>query len=191
MKTVIVWFRNDLRIHDHPALSAAVEKFDRVVPVFIFDDKLLGGRHASANRHQFLLEATEDLKNSLKSKGGDLVIRRGEAPSELKKIVRETNAEAVFYTSDFSPYALRRDKRVEDILSKQNIEVKNFPGRMIVNSVSELKTKSGNKPFKVFTPFWRQWQQQDRRQLLPAPDKINFPSGIKVGQLPKSAIVLC
>ena len=63
MKTGIVWFRNDLRVHDHPALRAAVDECDTVVPLFIFDDTQLNGRFVSANRTQFLLECLKDLKN--------------------------------------------------------------------------------------------------------------------------------
>jgi deoxyribodipyrimidine photo-lyase len=54
--TAIVWYRRDLRVHDHPALRAALEADDRVVPVFCFDERLLNGRHRSGPRTQFLLE---------------------------------------------------------------------------------------------------------------------------------------
>ena len=59
--TALVWFRRDLRVGDHPALRAALERHDRVVPVFCFDERLLAGRHRSGPRTQFLLECLEDL----------------------------------------------------------------------------------------------------------------------------------
>ena len=55
--TALVWFRRDLRVHDHPALRAALDAHERVVPVFCLDDRLLHGRHASGPRTQFLLES--------------------------------------------------------------------------------------------------------------------------------------
>ena len=53
--TAILWYRRDLRVHDHPALRAALDGHDRVVPVFVLDDALLGGRYASAARTEFML----------------------------------------------------------------------------------------------------------------------------------------
>ena len=72
--TAIAWYRRDLRLHDHPALSAALASHDRVVPVFCFDDRLLHGGHASGPRTQFLLECLRDLDGSLRQRGG---ARRG------------------------------------------------------------------------------------------------------------------
>ena len=59
--TALVWFTRDLRLHDHPALHAALEGHDRVIAVFCFDDRLLHGRHASGPRTQFLLECLAEL----------------------------------------------------------------------------------------------------------------------------------
>ena len=59
--TALVWFTRDLRVHDHPALRAALDRRERVVPVFCFEDRLLDGRHASGPRTQFLLECLGEL----------------------------------------------------------------------------------------------------------------------------------
>ena len=59
--TALVWFTRDLRLHDHPALRAALDRHERVVPVFCLDDRLLDGRHASGPRTQFLLECLDEL----------------------------------------------------------------------------------------------------------------------------------
>ena len=64
--TAIVWFRRDLRLHDHPALRAALDSTDTVVPVFCFDDGLLGGRHALGPRRSFYLECLDDLDGALR-----------------------------------------------------------------------------------------------------------------------------
>jgi len=69
MSIAVVLFTRDLRVHDNPALAAASERFEEVVPLFVLDDRLLG----SANRTAFLLEALGDLRKSL---GGELVVRR-------------------------------------------------------------------------------------------------------------------
>ncbi len=177
---VIVWFRADLRLHDHPALHAAVSSGRPVLPLFIFNEELLEGKTGSANRNRFLLECLHDLKESLKSKGADLVVREGKATDVLKEIVKETNASALYYTADYSPYAIKRDKEVEATL--QDIEVTSFGGKLAVNALQKLQTKSGS-PYKVFTPFWKAWSQVKRSDVHSAPRQISF-ANVTVGRLP-------
>ncbi len=184
MKTIIVWYRNDLRIHDHPALATAHHDADTVVPVFILNDHLLKGGHASSNRNRFLLESLADLKQSLQARGADLVIRRGDAGQELQQLAKETGAEAVYYTADFSGYAIKRDKIVKAALATSSVEFRSFPGRLAVSSLDKLHTKAGT-PHKVFTPFWKNWQQIGRREIAITPRQLNLPKDIALGNLPK------
>ena len=67
--TALVWLTRDLRLHDHPALRAALDRHERVVPVFCFDDRLLGGRHASGSRTQFLIECLDELGSAMAERG--------------------------------------------------------------------------------------------------------------------------
>ena len=181
MKTIIVWYRNDLRIHDHPALATAVADATRVVPVFVLNDELLRGDRASSNRNRFLLESLTDLKHSLQKLGADLVIRHGNALDELQKLVDETGAETVFYTGDYSLYAARRDKHIKDSLS---VSFRGFPGRLAVSTLDKLATKAGN-PHKVFTPFWKNWQTIVRREIAPIPTQLAPLNGIEIGSIPE------
>jgi deoxyribodipyrimidine photo-lyase len=180
MKTIIVWYRNDLRIHDHPALATAATDADRVIPVFILNDDLLSGERASSNRNRFLLESLADLKQSLQDLGADLIIRHGEATDELNKLTQETNAEAIYYTADFSAYAIKRDKTLKATLT---ITFRAFPGRLAVSSLDKLLTKAGN-PHKVFTPFWKNWQQIVRREIADVPTKLRLPTTLRSGDVP-------
>src|SRR3954452_2329169 len=107
VRTSIVWFTRDLRVHDHPALRAAVDSSDAVIPVFCLDDRLLHGRHASGPRTQFMLECLADLDESLRERGGRLVVRRGQPGRELSKLAEETGATAVHFTKDVSPHGRR------------------------------------------------------------------------------------
>lgn len=183
MKTIIVWFRNDLRLHDHPALAKALTDADAVVPLFVFDPKIYSGKHAGSNRNRFLLECVEDVRRSLKKLGGDMVVRSGATLDELEKTVRETNADAIYYTADYSPYATARDKKLHELFEDKAIEVRSFPGRLIVSSISKVATKAGT-PHKVFTPFFKAWQQVGRRDMAKHPKSVRLPSGVRIGQLP-------
>ena len=77
MKTAVVLFTRDLRVHDHPALAAAVAAAERVVPLFVFDHAVLA-RFGAPNRVAFLLEALADLDASLRARGGALFVREGD-----------------------------------------------------------------------------------------------------------------
>ena len=112
--TAILWLRRDLRVHDHPALEAAREHADHLVPVFCFDDRLLHGRHSSGPRTQFLLECLTDLDQSLRKRGSRLVVRRGRPEIEIPKLAAQTGARAVHYSGDVSGFARGRDRRVAE-----------------------------------------------------------------------------
>ena len=81
MRTAIVLFNRDLRVHDNPALAAAA-RAERTVPLFVLDEALLGSRFAAPNRVAFLLEALRDLDESLRRAGGRLYLRRGDPVAE-------------------------------------------------------------------------------------------------------------
>lgn len=182
-KTVIVWFRNDLRTHDHPALFTASQDYERVLPVFILNDQLLHGRHAGSNRNRFLLESLQDLRDSLRGLGADLVIRSGRPADILAELARETGAESVYCTADYTPYALQRDKAVKSALDSAGVAFRTFGGRLAVGNLDGLHTKTG-KPHKVFTPFWKDWQTKPRRPVAPKPAAFSLPDSVSVGRLP-------
>jgi deoxyribodipyrimidine photo-lyase len=184
MKTIIVWFRNDLRLLDNPALATACNEADQIVPLFIFDQEELMGRHASSNRNRFLLESLTDIKTSLKKCGANLVIRSGKPEDELIAVARETDTSAVYYIAGFAPDELQRDKRVKSVLDSKGIEFRSFPGQLAVSGLNELNNKSG-QAFKVFTPFWKTWQQVQRRPLAETPKSFKLPTKITLGTLPK------
>src|SRR3954447_17616588 len=115
MSTALVWFRRDLRVHDHPPLRAALDACERVIPVFVLDDRLLG---QSSNRDHFLFACLHDLREALKQRGGDLVIVRGRPERALPKLARAHGAHAVYFASDVSPFAMRRDREVEAALAE-------------------------------------------------------------------------
>ncbi len=102
----IVLFTRDLRVHDHPALTAAAGTGEDLVPLFVLDPELLG---RSANRARFLMESLVDLDRSLASCGSGLVLREGEATARTVELVRATGASSVHLTADVTGFAQRRE----------------------------------------------------------------------------------
>ena len=91
MSTAVVWFRRDLRLHDHPPLVAALREHDEVVPLFVLDDRLVHGRFPSANRTQYLLECLQALDDEPRRRGS--CVRHGKFEDEIPKVVVETGAD--------------------------------------------------------------------------------------------------
>ena len=182
--TAIVWFRRDLRVHDHPALHAALATGERVVPVFCFDDRLLHGRHASGPRTQFLIECVRELDASLRERGSGLVVRHGPPERELRELVATLGAERVHFTGDVSPFARKRGERTRTTLERAGVELLAHPGLNAVDEIGGVRTQAG-KPYTVFTPFHRTWEHEPRRDVLDAPRALPpLPSRLAKGRLP-------
>ena len=179
-----MWFRRDLRVRDLPALAQAA-RFERCVPAFVFDDRLLSaGRFPSAIRTQFMLGCLSELDEALRGRGGRLVVRRGRPEEEIPKLAEEAGARDVFFTADVNPWATRRDQRVIDALAERHVRAHPMPGGSVVDDPSEVLTKQGT-PYSVFSPYARAWKQVPRRDQLQAPREITLPSEVEAGTLPK------
>lgn len=159
--TALVWLRRDLRLHDHPALRRATEEFDRVVPVFVLDDRLLAGRFASAPRTAFMLGCLREL-------GDRLVVRRGAPEREIPALATDAGASSVLWTSDVSAFARARDRRVTGALQRTGVDARPCGGNYVVD-VGRVRTQAGG-PYTVFSPFARVWRQEPRRAVEPAVD---------------------
>ncbi|WP_329519655.1 cryptochrome/photolyase family protein [Spirillospora sp. NBC_01491] len=171
MDTAIMLFTRDLRVHDHPALAAACEAARHVVPVFVFDDVLLAG---APNRARFLLDSLADLRASLRARGGDLLLRRGDPVVEALRLAEEAGAQGIFLSDDVSRYATRRRTRLEREGARRRIRVSVHPGLTVVPP-GDL-TPAGGDHYRVFTPYWRVWSAARWRPMADAPDRVALPS---------------
>ena len=171
MRTAFVLFTRDLRVHDNPALVAAAEAAERVLPLFVLDDAILE-TFGAPNRLAFLGEALRDLADSL----GGLAFRRGDTVSETVRLARLLGADTVFLADDASAFAKRRERRL-----REELEVRTFPSGSVVDPDEVLR--SGGAHYKVFTPYWRAWQRARRRPVLEAP-RIRLADGVDLREPP-------
>jgi len=181
IETSVVLFNRDLRVHDHPALAAAA-KAERVMPLFVLDERLLGSRFAAPNRVAFMLEALHDLDGSLRKAGGRLFVRRGDPVREAIAVARECGATALHVSADWSAYAREREERLARACEEERIGFTAHPGVTVVPP-GEVTPGSGDH-FKVFTPFHRAWSQIPWRKGHGAPRKLSVPSKLAAGRLP-------
>lgn len=175
MKVAVVLFTRDLRVHDNPALSAAVRAAERVVPLFVHDPKLPAGD----NRRAFLEECLTDLKDALRQRGADLVERHGDPATEAVRVAKTVGAEGIGVAADVSGYARDRERRLEQACAEERIALRTFDGVTIVPP-GDVRP-AGGEHYKVFTPYWRAWQARRWRDLEGAPRKLTLPD-----DLPKS-----
>lgn len=182
--TGIVWFRRDLRVRDHPALRTALERHERVIPVFCFDDRLLYGRHASGPRTQFLLECLSELDDELRERGSGLIVRHGKPERDLVELAKEVDAEAIHFTREVSPFGRERGKLCRSTFEQAGIEAVDHPGLFAVDQLRDIRTLK-DKPYTVFSPFYKNWLGVDRRDVLQAPREMPaLPSALAKGRLP-------
>jgi deoxyribodipyrimidine photo-lyase len=181
VKTALILFNRDLRVHDNPALAAAGHA-DRVIPLFVLDDALLGSRFAAPNRVAFMREALEDLDESLRRAGGRLFLRQGDPVREAIAVARECGAEELHVSADYSAYAKRREQALAEACAQERIGFHAHPGATIVPPGTV--TPAGGDHFKVFTPFHRAWSNVPDRQHYGAPRALSVPSGLAAGRLP-------
>jgi len=167
--TAIIWFRQDLRLADNPALLAACEH-ERVLPLYIHDDRndsrwALGG--AQKVWLHFSLLA---LDKALRDKGSRLLVRTGPHAETLQAVVDETGADAVYWNRQYEPESIVRDRQIKADLDDAGLTVKSFNGALL-HEPWQVENKSGD-PYKVFTPFWKAASQLSVSAPLAAPDAL-------------------
>lgn len=181
MRTALLLFNRDLRIHDHPALRAAAWA-DAVLPLFVFDEVLLDGG-ASANRLRFMLDSLADLGESLAGLGAPLFVRSGDPVNEALRLARECGATEIHASADWSRYARRRESRLAAACERERMRFEAHPGVTIVPP--GFVVPAGGDHFKVFTPYFRAWSEVGRRPVAPVPGRLSAPEKIAHGRLPE------
>ncbi|SFA98050.1 deoxyribodipyrimidine photo-lyase [Poseidonocella pacifica] len=168
-KSTLLWFRRDLRLGDHPALTAAAAR-GTVIPVFIHDDSVANLGAAPKWRLGLSLEC---LGAALEAKGSRLILRRGPALEVLEELIEETGVDAVYWSRLYDGTAQERDSRVKEELGNNGIEAKSFGGHVLFEPWT-VATQQGNF-YKVYTPFWKSVRDREVDTPLPAPD-LTAPS---------------
>jgi deoxyribodipyrimidine photo-lyase len=170
--TTIVWFRQDLRLHDNPALAAAAAR-GAVIPLYILDDANPGPAWRLGGASRWWLHHS---LAALRERLGALVLLRGDPRELVPRLAADAAADAVVWNRCYEPYAITRDTEVKASLSNAGIAVESFNGSLLFEPW-EIRTAAGG-PFKVYTPFRRAGLGRDIPAPLPAVKRIEIaPSG--------------
>ncbi|KGM55000.1 deoxyribodipyrimidine photolyase [Lysobacter daejeonensis GH1-9] len=164
MPIALVWFRNDLRLADNPALRAALDGGYTPLPLYIHAPEeefpWAPGAASLAWRHQSLAALDADLRQ----RGTHLRLFHGPSLAILQAVVAASGAEAVFWNRRYEPAIEQRDTGIKQALRAQGLRVESFNGSLMFEPWA-VQTKQGG-PFKVFTPFWRAASAQWRNEPL-------------------------
>lgn len=166
----IVWFRQDLRLTDNPALSFAAQQGD-VLPVFIWHQDETSNKQIGGASKWWLYHSLESLNKSL---DGNLLILTGNPAERLSQLVHETDATAVVWNRMYEPQTISRDKSVKQRLKEEGCLARSFNGSLLWEPTDVLK-KDGT-PYKVFTPYYRKGCLQKTPPRFPceAPQNISY-----------------
>jgi deoxyribodipyrimidine photo-lyase len=173
---IIVWFRDDLRLSDHPALHAAAKIGAPVIALYVHDESS-GVRPLGGAARWWLAQSLRSLQTRLKALGATLVLRQGPAAKLIVELARETQAQAAYWNDIAqAPHRATADA-LSSRLADLGIAAQRFPGDLLVNP-SDIRSKDG-RGLRVFTPFWRRVQALgDPAVPLPAPKTLQPVHGI-------------
>lgn len=150
LPTTIVWFRQDLRVLDNPALAAALERGTPVVPVYILDEAGEGRWPMGGASRWWLHHSLAALDAALRERGSRLVLARGESGAVLRELIKATGANAVFWNRRYEPTVIARDRELQAGLG---VEATDFNASLLFEP-DAMRNKAG-APFQMFTPFWK------------------------------------
>lgn len=153
--TSLFLFHKDLRIIDNTGLLAALFLSKKVMTVFIVDPQQVSesNHYKSDNAIQFMLESLSDLEKQLHEHKGKLTVLYGNTHDVLKKLFSAHPINAFFCNADYTPFARKRDKSIEELCDSKNIEFFSYHDALL-NDPSIVLKKDG-KPYTIFTPFYK------------------------------------
>lgn len=169
--SVLLWFRQDLRLSDHRALLAALATGKVVIPVYILDDRTPGMWRPGEASHWWLHHSLQALAQDLENLGSRLILKRGPVTQVLAALIKETGADAVYATRSYEPWA----RELEQHLALGCTSFKRFAGSLLFEP-EVARTKTGG-PFRVFTPFYKACLSlEPPKPPLPRPERLASPS---------------
>jgi deoxyribodipyrimidine photo-lyase len=169
----LLWFRQDLRLSDNPALAAALTRGGAVIPVFIWAPDEEGAWPPGAASRWWLHQSLTVLSSALEARGSRLIVRRGPSTRTLEVLAAETGAGAVFWNRRYEPAAVARDAAVETGLRTRGLAAETFNGSLL-HEPSTILNSSG-QPYRVFTPFWRACMKVAPPMVSPPVSQIPAP----------------
>mgnify|MGYP006080542613 FL=1 len=156
-KVNIFWFRRDLRLDDNIGLNEALNNKLEVIPLFIFDENITDELDKNDPRVNFIYKQLEYINSTLSTKfNSKLLVLKGNPFEVIQKLITDYNIGEVFSNHDYEPYAIARDKKINEFLLSKNILFSSFKDQVIFEK-DEI-TKDDKTPYVVYTPYMKKWK---------------------------------
>lgn len=170
----LLWFRQDLRLTDNPALHAAVRAGIPIIPLYIYSPPEEGSWPIGEASRWWLHRSLEALDASLQTKGSRLILEAGPTLEILEQYIRSRQVKHIYWNRRYEPEALKRDQHIQKHLQGLGVEVQVFNASLL-RQPEDIKTQSGT-PFQVFTAYWNAFlKAPDIESPLSAPRSIPAP----------------
>jgi deoxyribodipyrimidine photo-lyase len=172
--STIVWFRNDLRLADHPPLTAALERGGPVIPVYIHSADGEGDWPLGGATKWWLHHSLERLDAGLRKLGSRLIVRQGETAEQLAELIDQTGATHLAWGRRYEPAGRARDEYLKKRFRAQGVDVQSYNDSLLWEPWT-IQT-GGKECYKVFTPFYRKCLETGGvGEELPAPAQLTAP----------------
>jgi len=160
----VFWFRRDLRLFDNAALFEALTSGFKVVPVFIFDKKILQNLNPDDKRISFIYQAIQQINTSLLSFNSSVQVYYGTVDEVFSQLLTTYDVNRVFANHDYEPYALERDQKVKKMLAEKGVLFQTFKDQVIFEKDEIIK--SSGEPYTVYTPYSHKWIEKINQETI-------------------------
>lgn len=181
--TAIVWFRQDLRLNDNPALQAALKTGLPLVCVYIHAPHREGSWKMGGAQKWWLHHSLSALDQDLQAKGVKLILRQGDPQAILQEIIAHSSAKALFWNRCYEPYAIKQAQEIKNEFKQQGLHVESFNASMLYEPW-EIQNQQGQY-YKVFSQFWKTLQAKGAPRK---PHKTNWESVQHYDNLPTDTL---
>ena len=175
-KITLFWFRRDLRIEDNCGLFHALNGKNKVLPIFIFDKKILKKLPKQDARLEMILMSLNNIDLAMKTKRCSVGRFHGTPKTIFPELIKKWRVEKVICNEDYEPYATNRDAEIRQLLEKEGVVFEMYKDQVIF-AKDEIVKKDGS-PYKVYTPFSRKWLERFEENALKT-----YPSETLLGNL--------
>lgn len=192
-RKVIIWFRQDLRLHDNEAMHDALRHDEQALPIYVFDERSFKGKtkfgfpKTGKYRAKFIIESVQDLRNSLRAIGSDLIVRIGKPEEEVYQLATEAKASWVFCNRERTQEEIEVQDRLEEKLWTVGQELRYSRGKMLYYT-QDLPFPISHTP-DIFTTFRKEVERiVPLRAPLATFEKLKpIPRQIEIGEMPTLA----
>lgn len=181
-QAVIHWFRRDLRLTDNTALHHATKAAGQVIPVYVLSDWKNSHGWTGSNRQQFLCGSLASLAKNLEALGSRLIVRCGKAVAELERLLRETQAGAIYFNRDYDPHGREVEKQLAALCTRLGVECHAFDDS-VMHAPETVLTGSA-QPYRVYTPYSKNWLNLEKAAPWPRVSALGPPAGETLSSRP-------